>query len=182
MKEQQFAVKRIHIIGSIGSGKTTLARKLSKQYGLPHYELDNVVWIRSDKGDIKRTEEERDAVLSDILIRKSWIIEGAHHKWVAPSFQRADVIIFLDTRLSTRRFRIIKRFIKQKFKVEKVNYRPTFKVLKFLYQYNTIFDNTSKQEIMAMLVPFESKLIILNSSNDMPSLLKPNVTEKNVNN
>ncbi|WP_371811566.1 AAA family ATPase [Sporosarcina sp. Te-1] len=34
---------RIHIIGSIGSGKTTLAKQLSKQLTIPCFELDNVV-------------------------------------------------------------------------------------------------------------------------------------------
>jgi adenylate kinase family enzyme len=35
--------KRIHIIGSVGSGKTTLARTLSSRLNIPFYELDNVV-------------------------------------------------------------------------------------------------------------------------------------------
>lgn len=37
---------KIHIIGSVGSGKTTLARNLSTTINVPFYELDNVVWKR----------------------------------------------------------------------------------------------------------------------------------------
>lgn len=40
------ALKKVHIIGSVGSGKTTLARNLSNKLLFPHYELDNVVWKR----------------------------------------------------------------------------------------------------------------------------------------
>lgn len=36
---------RIDIIGSVVSGKTTLARKLSDRYNVPHFEKDNIVWL-----------------------------------------------------------------------------------------------------------------------------------------
>ncbi|UZN01078.1 hypothetical protein OL548_23305 [Lysinibacillus sp. MHQ-1] len=37
-------------MGSVGSGKTTLARSLSKMLQLSFHELDNVVWIRNQSG------------------------------------------------------------------------------------------------------------------------------------
>ena len=40
--------KKIHIIGSVASGKTTLAKELSRKLAIPYYELDNVVWKRSE--------------------------------------------------------------------------------------------------------------------------------------
>lgn len=156
--------KRIHIIGSIGSGKTTLAKILSNQLIIPYYELDNVVWKRLDTGDIRRTERERDEYLSSIITSENWIVEGVHHKWVSPSFQNADVILFIDTNLSTRRFRIIKRFLKQKIGIEKANYKPTLKILKDLYNYNTVFEYKSKPEIFDMLSPYKNKLIIIKSN------------------
>ncbi|GAY77589.1 hypothetical protein NBRC111894_3143 [Sporolactobacillus inulinus] len=86
---------RIHIIGSVGSGKTTLARRLSKNYNIPYYELDNVVWKRTSSGDLRRSDEERDHYLEQIVRSKRWIIEGAHaHHWVNKSFEAADLIIF----------------------------------------------------------------------------------------
>ncbi|MNR10461.1 topology modulation protein [compost metagenome] len=69
--------RKIHIIGSVGSGKTTFARNLSHKLNIPHYELDNVVWKRAYPRDIKRTEEERDGLLRTIINSSSWIIEGA---------------------------------------------------------------------------------------------------------
>lgn len=53
--------KKIHIMGSVGSGKTTFAKKLSTQTSIQHYELDNVVWQRIEGSeDIRRSKEERD--------------------------------------------------------------------------------------------------------------------------
>ena len=46
---------KIDIIGSVASGKTTLARKISQKYNVPHYEKDNVVWDRTPDGDRKRS-------------------------------------------------------------------------------------------------------------------------------
>ncbi len=34
---------KIRIIGSVGSGKTTLAKKLSEMEGIPYFETDRIV-------------------------------------------------------------------------------------------------------------------------------------------
>ena len=167
MDKHHLIPNRIHIIGSIGSGKTTLAKVLSKQLNIPYYELDNVVRKRLKTGDIKRTDQERDEYLISIISSNHWIVEGVHHKWVSPCFESADIIIFLDTNLSTRRFRIIKRYIKQKMGIEKSNYKPTFKILQTLYKYNTEFDTKSKPEIFDMLSPYKNKLVIIKSKDEM---------------
>lgn len=82
--------KKIHIIGSVGSGKTTLAKKLSEKLNIPFYELDNVMWKRKKSGDVRRTDEERKEYLNSIIHYETWIIEGVHNgDWVKDSFQNA---------------------------------------------------------------------------------------------
>ncbi|NDI37134.1 AAA family ATPase [Chengkuizengella sediminis] len=153
---------KIHIIGSVGSGKTTLARVLSNSYNIPYYELDNVVWERHKSGDIRRTDEERDNYLEEIISSDVWIIEGAHnHKWVEKSFQNADLIIFLDTPYPKRMVRIIKRFILQKMGLEKSNYNPTIKIFGKMFQWNSAFEKKSKPKILKMLNENKSNSIIL---------------------
>ena len=46
---------KIDIIGSVASGKTTLAKNISLKYQVPHYEKDNIIWQRTDAGDKMRT-------------------------------------------------------------------------------------------------------------------------------
>ena len=73
---------RIRIIGGPGSGKSTLARQLAEEYGIPHYDLDNLQWdnAAADYGT-KRDPSERDALLADILKQDDWIIEGVYYAW-----------------------------------------------------------------------------------------------------
>jgi len=153
--------KKIHIIGSVGSGKTTLARNLSSTLRIPFYELDNVVWKRCKTGDIRRSDEERELYLSEIVNSEAWIIEGVHHKWVMQSFEHAELIILLDTDYSKRTFRIIKRFILQKMRIEKANYKATFDIFKKMFEWNSYFEKESKQEILMMLNCYKDKLLIL---------------------
>lgn len=45
---------KVLIVGIVASGKTTLARKISKLLGIKHYEVDSVV--HDDESGIKRSE------------------------------------------------------------------------------------------------------------------------------
>ncbi|WP_221568433.1 DNA topology modulation protein FlaR [Alkalihalobacillus sp. TS-13] len=154
-------MKRIHIIGSVGSGKTTLAKVLSDRLQIPHYELDNVVWRRTAFGDVRRTEQERDERLGEIISTEQWILEGAHHTWIKESLQNADCIILLDTPYSKRVYRIIKRFIFQKFGLEKANYKPTFKIFRKMFVWNAAYQNQNRQEILELLSTYDEKVVIL---------------------
>ncbi|MFD3449914.1 hypothetical protein ACFDTO_35650 [Microbacteriaceae bacterium 4G12] len=152
---------KIHIIGSVGSGKTTLARTLSLELDIPYYELDNVVWRRSENGDIRNTPEERDKQLNDIVSSNAWIVEGAHHTWVSQSFQHADIIIFLDVALSKRIYRITKRYILQLLGLEKANYRPSFNMFLKMFKWTRDFEKESKAEILHMLREYSDKVVVL---------------------
>lgn len=88
---------KIYIIGSVASGKTTMARKLSKQLNIPWYELDNIVHLRLPSGDVKRDTKERDFEFNRITCSDKWIIEGVFHQCFNDGFEKADTIILLDT-------------------------------------------------------------------------------------
>ncbi|MCK6073911.1 hypothetical protein [Paenibacillus silvae] len=77
--------RRIHIIGSTGSGKTYLAKNLSKQWDIPYYELDKVMWSSSVEMAGKNSPEVRDKLLHEIIVKDSWIVEGVYYKWLAES-------------------------------------------------------------------------------------------------
>ncbi|TCZ78232.1 DNA topology modulation protein FlaR [Paenibacillus albiflavus] len=173
-------LNKIHIIGSVGSGKSTLARTLSSRLNIPYYELDNVVWLRTPNGDVRNSQEVRDATLHTIITSDQWIVEGVHHQWVQASFEKAELIIYLDTPIWSRNYRILKRYVVERLGLKKGNYKQSLSMLKRMYQWNYQYDVRSKPEIMRLLQPFQEKLFILQDNRDIEHIGKMNVKEMNV--
>lgn len=163
---------KIHIIGSVGSGKTTLARDLSTKLNIPFYELDNVVWVRQKNGDVRRSEEERDRYLNTILNTETWIIEGVHNDaWVSNSIENAELIIFLDIDYSMRTYRIVKRFFLQKLGLEKSNYKPTFKIFLKMFKWNRHFEQVGKPNFHNKFGIYSNKILVINNKSEVKSYL-----------
>ncbi|RSD26651.1 AAA family ATPase [Mesobacillus subterraneus] len=159
--------RKIHIIGSVGSGKTTMAKNLSASLNLPHYELDNVVWQREKTGDIRRSEDERNEYLGTILESASWVIEGVHYGWVKDSFDNADVIILLDPPYRRRLYRITRRFILQNLGMEKANYKPSFSMFRKMFEWNRNFEEKNRKEILAILCDYKEKLVLIRDAREL---------------
>ncbi|KOS64678.1 AAA family ATPase [Lysinibacillus agricola] len=160
--------RKIHIIGSVGSGKTTLAKELSAQLNIPYYELDNVVWVRQNSSDIRRTDPQKVDYLHNIVLTKAWIIEGVHNEdWVAESFSNADLIIFLDTNYFIRIYRIIKRFTLQKIGLEKSNYKPTFSIFIKMFKWNRYFEEIGKPNFYQKYGMYRGKLMVVTSKREI---------------
>lgn len=145
---------KIRIIGACGSGKSTVARRLSTAYGIPCYELDNLVWDRSETGK-KYPQEIRDASLCRILQAKDWIIEGVYTKWARESFRDADLIIILEPHVLIRDYRIIRRFIRSRTGIEPWNYTQSFSnLLKMIVQWNHGYQ---RKEILEITKAYSGK-------------------------
>ncbi|WP_051314869.1 AAA family ATPase [Alteribacter aurantiacus] len=154
--------KKIHIIGSVGSGKTTLARRLAKETGIPYFELDNVVWERHPSGDRRRSEGERVKRLGEIVQGELWIVEGVHYqRWVDESFERADVILFLDPPYRVRTYRIVKRYMRQKLGLETSHYKPTFALFRSMFKWNRDFEKKGKPHFFKRYRKYERKIQVI---------------------
>lgn len=155
---------KLYIIGSVASGKTTLAKKLSKKLSIPWYELDSIVHMNSDRGEIRRTPEQIDNEFNKILLTENWIIEGVARRYFDKGFKEAEKIILLDTPPLKRRYRILKRWIYQNLKLEKCQYKPTIKMLFSMYGWSNDFDK-SKKNLMDRLYEHKDKLVIVRDGN-----------------
>ena len=147
---------KLDIIGSVASGKSTLAREISEKYQVPFYEKDNIVWKRTPDGDKKRSTEERDGIFKEIIEGDNWIVEGSPRKCLKDSFAYSDYIILLDINTCTRLFRVFRRWIRQRRGKEKYNSKPT---LKFLYcNIKWVFEfNAERKEIIKLLSEYGTK-------------------------
>lgn len=89
-------MKRVLIIGSPGTGKTTFAKKLAKKTGLPLVHLD-LYYHDSTKDYYQETNKQAWYVKVGELINKDkWIIDGNYNSTLENRIKRADTIIFFD--------------------------------------------------------------------------------------
>ncbi len=110
--------KRIRIVGGPGSGKSYLGKKLSKAWNLPLISTDDMHFTDDDIDFTKhRTEKERIKMMKDFCNKKQWIIEGSSTSpWSQISFNKADLIIFLNVPRWKQIFRITRRSLFEKNK------------------------------------------------------------------
>ncbi len=119
---------KIYIIGPVGSGKTSLARKLSKKYNISYYELDKFIW--DDKIGKKRTKKDLQVKIDMLKKTKSWIIEDVGRSKFQELYPFCDIIYYLKIPKIILYYRIIKRWVKQCLKLEKSNYHQDLNTLK----------------------------------------------------
>ncbi|WP_185959519.1 shikimate kinase [Planococcus salinarum] len=158
---------KIHIIGSVGSGKTTLGRKLAQKLEIPHTTTDNLVWQRNPGGDIRNSEERRDELLEGVLAEKGWLIEGVHIGWTDPVIEEASHVIFLDPPFFIRSMRIISRHFKQVWGIEKADYKTEWSMLGKMHRWNKYFEITMKPEFLLKLERYPEKTTVVSRRKDL---------------
>lgn len=149
---------KIYILGSVGSGKTTLAKRLSKELNIPFFELDNVVWEYHPEGDIKRSPEEIERLFLEILNNENWIIENVGRNFFNKGFEEADTIIYLNISKSVLYRRVLLRWIKQNLNIEKAPYKTNINMLRQMFAW---VDKELQNSKLNKLGPYSDKLEIL---------------------
>ncbi len=130
-------MQRIHIIGSTGSGKTTLGRKLGTRLNIPFYELD-AVGYEGGFGPA-RPLDVRLAMLKEIAAQSAWITEGGFILWIDQLLRTAETIVWLDLPWRIRRWRVITRHIKAD--LARNNRHPGYLNLYRFYMSHRNYDN-----------------------------------------
>lgn len=162
-----------YIIGSVASGKSTMARQLSERTGVTWYPLDEVVHgpdPASSWGNRKRTEEERERLFSRILAHSSYIIEDTGRACFVRGMEEADVIVLLNPPLWIRKKRIVSRLLKQKLGWEACSYRPHWGVLQDMFRWAQNFE-TGKDGVKERAQRFSHKVVVLRSKKEIRGYL-----------
>ena len=152
---------KVLIIGIVASGKSTLSKRLSSMYNIDRYEIDEVVY---DTSNNKRSIEEQEKIFKKINKNKDWIIEGVLRKHLDYLLEWSDKIIILDIPIRVRKYRIIKRYIKQKLGIEKSGYKPSINMVKNMFKWTKEFDY---DELIKRCSKYRDKVIVLNKVSDI---------------
>lgn len=86
-------MERVIVIGSPGSGKSSFARKLHVETGIPLYYLD-MLWHKPDRTTV--SQEEFDARLQVILDQDSWIMDGNYQRTLEKRLRVCDTVFLMD--------------------------------------------------------------------------------------
>jgi adenylate kinase family enzyme len=100
---------RISVVGTTGSGKTTFAKALAAQLGLPSIEMDALNW-QAGWRDLSRTDpDEFIRQVSLAIAPDTWVLDGAYGLVRDLVWRRATHLIWLDYDRSTIMSRVIRR-------------------------------------------------------------------------
>jgi len=103
-------MRRIHIIGSAGTGKTSLAEKLAQCLGIPHVELDDLHW--EENWQEAELEIFRGRV-HQALSGDAWVVDGNYSKVRDIVWERVQLVVWLDYGLMVAFWRLLRRSLRR---------------------------------------------------------------------
>ena len=104
-------MKRVLVIGSGGSGKTTFARRLAERTGLPLIHLDALYWR---PGWNPTPAAEWRAKVETLLCGERWIMDGNYGGTLDLRLAACDTVVFLDLPRWICLWRVLKRRLRHR--------------------------------------------------------------------
>ena len=106
-ESQPSGPRRVAVVGTSGSGKTTFSRQLAARLGVQHIELDALFWLpewqEPDEADFRARIEE------PLAGDRGWVADGNYSRIRDLVFGRADTVVWLDLPLRTCLWRTVTR-------------------------------------------------------------------------
>ncbi len=103
-------MRRIAVVGTSGSGKTTVAQGIAQRLGIPHFELDALYWR---PGWIESPEMEFKEHVLEATRGDDWVVCGNYRFAREVLWERVDTIVWLDLPFHTVFLRTLWRTIKR---------------------------------------------------------------------
>lgn len=87
--------ERINVVGTTGTGKTTVASAIAARLGLKHIELDRLFW----RPNWRQTPDDEFLPMVDEATRGDrWVLDGNYSRTRPIVWPRADTVVWLDYR------------------------------------------------------------------------------------
>ena len=103
-------MRRVNVIGSSGSGKTSVGRAIAAKLGLPFIELDEIHWGRYPNWRMPADDEFR-LWVKEATSGDRWVVDGSYSRTRDIVWARADTVVWLDLPFVVRLWRVLRRTI-----------------------------------------------------------------------
>lgn len=103
-------MRRINVVGTSCSGKTTLARELARRLDVPHVELDALFWGREWTPVPPAVFRER---LTSALEAQAWVADGGYSLVRDVTWRRVDTVVWLDYPIGIVLWRWLRRTVRR---------------------------------------------------------------------
>jgi adenylate kinase family enzyme len=87
---------KLLILGNSGSGKSTLAKAVAGRHGLPHLDLDSIVWAPEQVAVPRAPEAVRADLDAFVATHQRWVIEGCYSELIEAAAPASTELLFLN--------------------------------------------------------------------------------------
>jgi len=84
---------RINVIGTSGSGKSVLSRRLAALLQAPHVEIDSLFWR---PGWQQTPDADFHAAVAEAVAAPRWVLDGNYSGTIPVKWSRVDAVVWLD--------------------------------------------------------------------------------------
>jgi adenylate kinase family enzyme len=165
-------MQRVLVIGSGGAGKSTFATRLGERTGLPVIHLDALFW-RAGWRETPRDEWAR--VVSGLLERDAWVMDGNYGGTLDARFTACDTVIFLDLPRRVCLWRVVRRWWRHRGRTrpdmaDGCDERLTLEFVQWVWQYPA----TRRPGILARLATLGrgQRAVVLRSAAEVEDFLR----------
>jgi adenylate kinase family enzyme len=102
---------RILVVGTSGTGKTTMAKRIAAELSLPHIELDALHWGPGWQALTQTDPAEFVRRVADAVAAEAWVLDGNYGVVRELIWRRATHLVWLDYDRPVIMYRVIKRSV-----------------------------------------------------------------------
>ena len=182
-------IRRIHIAGGPGSGKTWLASRLSEQLAVPCFDQDGTALALFARLGLPPTSPSPPPEVEAGLIEAArefaagdaWVSDASSVTWTAPLFEGAEIVVWMDTPRSVALRRVFMRHVRAELRRDNrfPGWRRMYRFWRWSGQFywdrnpegvNPFGTPMTRSTLASMLEVYSEKLVVCRNAEDLRGL------------
>ncbi|USD66807.1 shikimate kinase [Vibrio sp. SCSIO 43136] len=103
-------MKRINIVGTSGSGKSTFGRQIAQKLNYPYWEMDELFWQPNWVGS---DDEAFFSKIEQATCSETWVLDGNYNRTRPVKWKNVDTVIWIDYSKPRTLYHAVTRAIKR---------------------------------------------------------------------